>query len=74
MIPCINNLFSIPTLIERHIEGLAGIFYFYFTYFFVFQLPLVTTKQSKIFLYLLCPFAVYQLCFHKFNFSLLKRK
>lgn len=69
MIPCINNLYSIPKLFERHIEGLAGIFYFYFTYFFVFNFPLVTTKQSRIFIYILCPFTVYQLCFHEFNFS-----
>lgn len=49
MIPCIYNLVSIPTLFERHIEGLAGIFYFYFTYFLSFNFHLYKQNNPEYF-------------------------
>lgn len=67
MIPCIYNLVSILTLFEIHIEGLTGIFYFYFTYFCL-SISTCINKKSIIFLYLLYPIIVYKICFHKFNF------
>jgi hypothetical protein len=74
MVPCLKNLYPLSKLIERHIEGLEGIFYFYFAYFCIFELQCKPSNYYKFFIYILSPFTIYQLCFHGYNFSNFKIK
>lgn len=58
MIPCIYNLVSILTLFEIHIEGLTGIFYFYFTYFCLSISTCINKKINNISLFIISNYSL----------------